>query len=150
MLDGIIIGKNWVKKGQILRLKIATNEGRLEVGNIIKKQLEQLGINVTLDSFNNEYYKKNINNNNYDILLTGIIVSIKPEITEYLNINTNDFSINSYETYKKMYEEFNKNPNLIGLYFNSIIIIYSKNLKGDFSGNWYNIFYNVDSWYKVK
>ena len=38
----------------------------------------------------------------------------------------------------------------ISLYFNSVFILSNKNLKGDVKGNWYNIYYNIDNWYKTK
>ena len=93
------------------------------------------------------YYHKNLQELDYDILLTGRTVSIKPEIQNFLS-----FSIEKKQTlkesYEYAYETFKKNPNFTGLYFNSIILVHSKNLKGNFSGNWYNIFYNIDTWYK--
>lgn len=85
---------------------------------------------------------------NYDILLTGSTVSIKPEIKEYLGLEEEPLVLQ--ETYKKIYEDYKKNPNFIGLYFDTIIILYSKNIKGNFMGNWYNIFYNIDTWYKIE
>ena len=36
------------------------------------------------------------------------------------------------------------------LYFDSIFVLSNISLKGDFSYNWYNIFYNIDNWYKIK
>ena len=32
---------------------------------------------------------------------------------------------------------------------NTLNYMFNNKLKGDFSGNWYNIFYNIDTWYKV-
>jgi hypothetical protein len=85
---------------------------------------------------------------NYEILLTGNTVSIKPTVQDYL-----DFEIeqkqNDEETFQGIYEKYNKKPNFMGLYFDSIILLYSKNLKGNFESNWYNIFYNIDTWYRV-
>ena len=77
------------------------------------------------------------------------MVSIKPNLQEYLNFNIEDFPTEE-ETYNQIYQKYNENPNFMGLYFNSIIILYSKNLKGNFEGNWYDILYNVDTWYKEK
>lgn len=77
------------------------------------------------------------------------MVSIKPNLQEYLDFNIEHFPTEE-ETYNQIYQKYNENPNFMGLYFNSIIILYSKNLKGNFEGNWYNIFYNVDTWYKEK
>lgn len=77
------------------------------------------------------------------------MVSIKPSVEEYLNFNIEKLATEE-ETYKKIYEKYNENPNFMGLYFNPIIILYSPNLKGNFNANWYNIFYNIDTWYKVQ
>lgn len=64
-----------------------------------------------------------------------------------------DFEIEQKETdegtYNNMYENYKQKPNFIGLYFNSTILLYSNKLKGNFEGNWYNIFYNIDTWYKI-
>lgn len=126
-----------------------TNKDRIEIANIIKENLETIGFEITIREINNNYYKNNLQKLNYDILLTGNVVSIKPNLQEYLNFNIEDFPTEE-ETYNQIYQKYNENPNFMGLYFNSIIILYSKNLKGNFEGNWYNFFYNVDTWYKEK
>ncbi|MGN1310814.1 MAG: hypothetical protein ACI4VP_03795 [Clostridia bacterium] len=126
-----------------------TNKDRIEIANIIKENLETIGFEITIREINNNYYKNNLQKLNYDILLTGNVVSIKPNLQEYLNFNIEDFPTEE-ETYNQIYQKYNENPNFMGLYFNSIIILYSKNLKGNFEGNWYDIFYNVDTWYKEK
>ena len=77
------------------------------------------------------------------------MVSLKPNVQEYLNFNIGKLSTEE-ETYARTYETYNENPNFMGLYFNPIIILYSPNLKGNFNANWYNVFYNIDTWYKVQ
>ena len=148
-MGGNIIGKYWAKNGQMLSVDIATNEARQEVAEIIKENLEILGIKVSIRRLSNNYYKENYNKINSDILITGNTVSIKPSIKDYLEFSMEE-QITKEETYNKIYEKFNQKPNFMGLYFNSINLLCSKKLKGNFIGNWYNIFYNIDTWYKVK
>ena len=149
MLDGNIIGENWKKNRKTLSLTITTNEDRLPVAEIIKQNLEEIGIKVTIRNLSNSYYKNNLEKLAYEILLTGNTVSIKPDIQDYLS-----FEIEQKQTEKEIYDgiytNYKSNPNFMGLYFDSIILLYSNNLKGNFEGNWYNIFYNVNTWYKIE
>lgn len=129
-------------------MEITANLDRIEVAKIIKENLENIGIQTSIRSLSNSYYKNNLEKLNYEILLTGNTVPIKPLVQEYLNFEIEQEETEE-ETYKNVYEKYNKNPNFIGLYFNSIILLYSSNLKGNIEGNWYNIFYNIDTWYKI-
>ena len=142
-------GEKWMKDGKDLNLEITTCEQRFSVAEIIKKNLEEVGIKVKIRKLSNSYYINNINRLNYEILLTGDTVSIKPSVLKYLNFEIEQRQ-DIEETYKGIYENYNKNPNFIGLYFDSILLLYSKQLKGNFECNWYNIFYNIDTWYKIK
>lgn len=132
-----------------MELQVTTNSDRIKVAEIIKENLEEIGIDVNIREIGNTYYENNLENLNFDILLTGNILSIKPQIQEYL-----DFEIERkptvQETYEEVYRNYIKNPNFMGLYFDSIILLYCNELKGNFEGNWYNIFYNIDTWYKVE
>ena len=139
---------SWRKNGKSLRLEITTNQDRLEVAEIIKQNLEEIGIKVSIRNLSNQYYKNNLQNLNYDILLTGNIVSIKPEVQNYLNFNIEQKPTKK-ETYENIYKNYKDNPNFMGLYFDSTILLYSSDLKGNFESNWFNIFYNIDSWYKI-
>ena len=148
MPDGNITGEYWKKNGEILNLEITTNTDRLLVAEIIKQNLESIGIKVTIREVSNTYYKNNLSNLNYEILLTVNTISIKPIFQNYLNFEI-EVKNSEEETYRNIYEEYIKDPNFMGLYFNSIVLLYSKDLKGNFECNWYNIFYNIDTWYKV-
>lgn len=141
-------GQGWRKNGKILNIEITTNQDRLEVAEIIKQNLEEIGIKVSIRNLSNSYYKNNLQKLNYDILLTGNTVSIKPNIQDYLDFKTEKKSTLK-ETYEVIYTNYISNPNFMGLYFDSIILLYSNNLKGNFECNWFNIFYNIDTWYKV-
>lgn len=129
-------------------MTITANEDRIQVAEIIKQNLEEIGIKVTIRNLSNSYYKNNFQRLNYEILLTGNTVSIKPSVQEYLNFEVEQKQT-AKETYQELYETYNQKPNFMGLYFDSVILLYSNQLKGNFECNWYNIFYNIDTWYKV-
>ena len=131
-----------------MNLTITTNQDRLEIAEIIKKNLEEIGIKVSIRKLSNSYYKNNLQRLSYEILLTGNTVSIKPNIQDYLNFEI-EKKPTLKETYKAIYTDYTNNPNFIGLYFDSIVLLYSNNLKGNFECNWFNIFYNLDTWYKL-
>ena len=74
------------------------------------------------------------------------IEQIKEQIDRIVKIENKEVIKQEYE---KIIENYYEEIPFISLYFNSYIILHNNKLKGDFSGNWYNVFYNVDSWYKV-
>lgn len=148
MLDGNITGETWKKNKQTLSIEITTNTDRTKVTEIVKQNLEEVGLKVTIRELSNSYYKNNLSTLKYQILLTGNTVSIKPVVQDYLNFEIEQKQTEE-ETYKGIYETYKQSPNFMGLYFDSIILLYSNNLKGNFEGNWYNIFYNIDTWYKI-
>lgn len=133
----------------MLTLIITVNEDRIGVAEIIKQNLEEIGIKVTIRKLSNLYYKNNIDRLNYEILLTGNRVSIKPNVKDYLDFEIEEKQTKK-DTYENIYEKYKQEPNFMGLYFDSIILLYSNQLKGNFDCNWYNIFYNIDTWYKIK
>ena len=45
-------------------------------------------------------------------------------------------------------EYYNKDVAFISLYYNTNTLIYTKNLKGEYTPNAYNIFYNIENWYR--
>lgn len=103
---------------------------------------------MSIRNLSNQYYKNNLQNLNYEILLTGNTVSIKPDIQNYLNFDIEQ-KPTLKETYEAIYINYTNNPDFMGLYFDSIILLYSNNLKGNFECNWFNLFYNINTWYKV-
>lgn len=68
-------------------------------------------------------------------------------LTEVKNINDEEILKNRYLELLNLYTS---NIPFISLYFNNVFILSNKELKGDMTHNWYNIFYNIDNWYKVE
>lgn len=157
-------------KNLTLRLLVnKENESRVKTAENIKEQLEKIGILINIISVNNNQFKNYVKNKNYDIILTGNYLSNNPNLNTYFgDSNLSNFdneemkkildeikNIDNQEdvlkkTYMRIEEIYQENIPFIGLYTNSIFVLSNKNLKGDLSGNWYNIYYNIDSWYKVE
>lgn len=149
----------WNKNGIELKLELITNsnnEKRLQVAEKIKEQLKEIGILVEIKKVSNFEYENALKNKNYELILTGNIVPISPNVNSYFENEKNVLELSNIENkevlknkYKELISENNEQNIIIGLYFNSTIIIYNSKINGNFSGNWYNIFYNIDTWYKT-
>lgn len=161
----------WKKGNKILEFNLIVNENnekRVECANKIKEQLDDFGIKINIVKVNDNRYNSYIKNKNYDIILTGNIVSNNPNLETYFGENNiSNFeneeiksilnevkNISNEDTLKEKYfrieEIYNEELPFICLYFNNINVLTNSNLKGDLSHNWYNLFYNIDNWYKVE
>ena len=130
---------------------LSTTTENKEVAKHIEKILEEKGLRVNV---------QNYNNTKADLILKKETVLIMPNISQYFKdeniknrldkiIRIEDSAILKQE-YANIINEYYEEMPFISLYFNSYIILHNKKIKGDFSGNWYNLFYNVDTWYKEK
>lgn len=162
----------WMKNGRSLRLRLLVNkenEKRVQIAENIKEQLSEIGIVIDIISVSNKQFNNYIKYKNYDIILTGNVISNNPSLETYFgdnnlsnfnkeesnNIineiksadNIEEFLKEKYTNIKEIYKE--EMP-FISLYFNNLYVLSNKKLKGDLQGNWYNIYYNIDNWYKVK
>ncbi len=145
------------------------NEKRVKTAENIKEQLKEIGIEIDIIAVKSYQYKNYIKNKNYDMVLTGSIISNNPNIETFFGnenlANFNNEEVNKIlneikrvddqeeilkEKYTKIEEIYKEELPFISLYSNSIFVLSNKNLKGDLSGNWYNIYYNIDNWYKIK
>lgn len=152
---------NNTSKNYNLTLSIdVANEEQRKIAEELKKQLIQTGITINIIENSEEVYSKKLENNNYEMIICQDTLSISPIIKQYINLKNNEIdklynSVKSIEDltvikeiYSKILEINEKEVNNIYLVFNSIIILHNSNIKGDFTGNWYNILYNIDTWYK--
>ena len=162
---------NWNQNGRTVKLRLLVNnenQKRLETVQSIKKQLKEFGILIDIISVNKDTYNSYIKHGNYDMIITGNIVSNNPNLETYFgDDNLSNFDnqeakkiINQIknienqeqllkEKYINLKEIYKEEIPFISLYFNRLFILSNKNLKGDLQGNWYNLFYNIDGWYKV-
>lgn len=160
----------WRKNGKKLEFNLVVNkdkEERIQCANKIKEQLNEIGIIINIVEVNNNRYNNYLKNKNYDMIMCGSIVSNNPNLETYFgegnlsnyynqeveNILNELKNISDEQTLIDRYSElaniYNNEMPFISLYFNNIFILSNKELKGDLSHNWYNLFYNIDNWYKV-
>lgn len=152
-----------------LRLNLvvnSSNSNRVQVAEMIKQQLEAIGIKVTIIQANDNQYNNYKTYKNYDMILCGTYIGTSPDLERYFaEGNLANFQNEEAKTivaelrnitdkellkekYKRLYEIYaNENP-YISLYHSYDITAYSKNLAGGISANWYNMFYNINSWLK--
>lgn len=152
-----------------LNFKLIVNSSdtsKLQVAELIKTQLEEVGIKITIIKANDNQYQNYLKNKNYDIILCSTYSSINPDLSIYFGENNlakytqeevttilNEIkNITDEELlkqkYARLYEIFMEDVPYIGLYNSYNIVAYSKELSGNMTGNWYNIFYNINTWVK--
>lgn len=129
------------------RINISTETETIEIAKLIKEQLKEKGIIVNVQNYANR---------NANLIIKKEKILIMPDIRQYFKNNEELDKIVKIEDknilkeeYKKIIDNYYNTMPFISLYFNSYIILHNKKIKGDFSGNWYNMFYNVDTWYKT-
>ena len=161
----------WRKNNNKLEFNLIVNqnnEKRILLANEIKEQLYKLGIIINIVKVNDNRYNNYIKNKNYDMILTGNIISNCPNLETYFGDNNlsnfnnqevktilNDVkNIDNEELIKEKYSRliqiYNEEMPFISLYSNSLFVLSNTTLKGDLSYNWYNLFYNIENWYKVE
>ena len=144
----------------------SSNNQRLQVAENIKNQLENIGIEINIKAVNDNQYQSYIDNKNYDILLTGTNISASPDLSLYYeednlsNYSNEEIkkslnfikSVNDKkmlkEYYKKIEQVYQEDIPYISLYRNREYLIYNSNLMGEIKPTWYNIFYNIENWYR--
>ena len=52
------------------------------------------------------------------------------------------------EKYKRLKEIYINDVPYISLYFSKNVAIYNTSLAGEVNPNWFNVFYNIENWYK--
>lgn len=167
------INNRWKKNidgnTKTLKLKIAVCEdstSRVSVAELIEKQLEDIGIDVTIIKVSNSQYNKYIDDKDYQILLTGVYTSYSPDLTYYFaqgnisNYNSDEMlelmqkakimkeSTQLKEIYQKIYNLYKEDVPFIGLYRDKNMAISSQSLIGSLEPNNYTTFYGMEEWYR--
>lgn len=159
--------ENYSTKTLSLKIVVqASNPTRVTVAEMIKTDLENIGIRVTIVKASDSQYQYYLQHKNYDAIITGTTVSASPNletyfgISNYANFNNEELTnlINEVrniskedllkEKYTRIRQIFNEQNPYIGLYSNYYAIASSWSLRGNVTANWYNIFIDIDKWYK--
>ena len=150
-----------------LRLVVnASNPTRVSTAWAIKEQLANVGIDISVIEANDEQYQSYLQNKNYDMIILGTHAPFSPnlntylgagnysnfyneEITNLLNEAKNISDPNVFvEKYNRIYEIFAADMPFMSLFFNRISVCYSQNLMGEITPNCFNVFYNIEKWYR--
>lgn len=141
----------------------ASNQARMSVAEMVKADLANIGINVTIIKANDKQYQNYLQNKNYDAIITGTTISANPSIDTY--VSTSNFineELNNLlaevrnitkedllkEKYTRIRQIFNEQKPFIGLYNSYYAVASSWTLRGSITANWYNIFQEINNWYK--
>ena len=147
-----------------LRLVVqATNQTRVTVAEMLKTNLEEIGIRVSIVKASDTQYQNYLQNKNYDIILTGTTESTSPNLeTYFVSSNYNNEELNTIlnevknitdenllkEKYTRIRQIFNEEQPFIGLYSSYYAVMSNLTLKGNIEANWYNVFIDINNWYK--
>ena len=143
-----------------------SNTIRVQAAELIKNQLEQVGIRINIVKVSDAQYQNYLKNKNYDMIITGTYTTLSPDVSNYFGDNNlSNFeneeakSIMSElasikdekilaEKYNRLIEIYQTEIPFICLYYNRNTIAYSTSLVGTINPNTYNIFYNIEDWYR--
>lgn len=164
---------NWqkVENYKTIRLNInltvdADNWAQSATADLIKANLENTGIHVTISKLSHERYKTALDNRTYGMIIAGTNSSLSPSLVTYFgtgnlanyqneeanNLLNELISITDEgkikENTNKLIEIYKNEVPYISLYFNKVNVIYSTSLVGEVKPNQYNIFYGIENWYR--
>lgn len=159
--------ENYSTKTLWLELVVDSNDKqRVKVADLIEKQLENVGINVSVYKVSNSSYKSYLKNKNYDMIITGVNNGYSPDLSYFLgegNIaNYENQEVSSIlsdlktitdqekikEKYNRLIEIYEDELPYICLYRNKSKVIYSIKLTGEFEPNNYSAYYHIEKWYR--
>ena len=144
----------------------ASNQTRVTVAEMIKADLEAIGMRVTIVRANDNQYQYYLKNKNYDAIITGVTSSLSPNLETYFGTsnyaNFSNEELNKLmnevknitkedllkEKYNRIREIFNEQQPYIGLYSSYYSVSTSWALRGNATPNWYNIFIDINNWHK--
>lgn len=164
---------SWQKNvdGKMQRLNFnlsvdSSNESRVRVVEALREQFANFGVHLNIQYLSRDGYVNAINNRNFDIILSGVTMGFSPSVDTFFadgnlanyyneeirNIleetkNTNDENV-LYEKYSRIYDIYEAEAPYIGLYRNTESIILNQGLVGNIVPNTFNIFYNIEKWYR--
>ncbi len=163
----------WEYNGSDINLSLAVindteDPVRLETAELIKKDLEQLGISVTVNALSEEDLKKTASTGNYDMILSGYYLSevpimkfaFSPDGSGNLSFYSSDRmngalqnidSANSFTLLKKAMSEFQNTlasdlPQL-GLFFEMNTFLYRDGLHVENIRRETNVYESINNWY---
>jgi len=162
----------WQKKEGYTTLKLSititvdeTNWGRMQVVEAIKAQLEEIGIQVTIQKVSNEKYQQILQERNYQVMITGIQNGISPDVSYFFGEGNvanyqNETALNGIidarkiiadaEALKPIYQSlgelYNREIPFLGLYRNKQLLITGQSISGEMEPTFYTSYYHFETW----
>ncbi len=179
----ILFDNNWrlenglytkIKDGisQSIEFTLLINSGnlkRMSVAQIIKDQLRDIGMDVTILALDNQNYYDALLNGKYDVALAGVTLPFHPELKRlyssremvinvagYSEVLTDNllaiyYSINDLREQVDILEKINfqikEDVPYLGLYFYENALVYQRNLRGNFSPRAWDEINDITSWF---
>lgn len=161
--------KNLNNRNQRLSFNLvvkSTNASNVSAAEIIKSQLDNQGIRINIIKASDTQYNSYLQNKNYDMILCTTNLSVAPDLTTFFGENNlanyyNEETIrilqelNSItdekllkEKYSRLEEIYKNDIPYVSLYTGKTTILFNNELTGDINSNWYNLYYNIKTWYK--
>ena len=165
--------KRWTNTVNYRYLKIELNlvvdktqNSMVKIANNIKEQLNSVGIIINVKDVTKEQYNRYLTNKNYDMILINNNYGYSPSLQKILGDNNianyNNEEIKNIlnevkyitdedmlkQKYSRITQIYNDEVPYISLFYNANTLIYSNSLKGDIKPNSYNLFYNIETWYR--
>ena len=165
--------KRWKKVVEQRYLKIEldllvnkSDNNMIKVANVIKEQLSKVGIIINIKDLDKEKYNNYLENKKYEIVLINSNYGYSPSMQKFFGDNNisnyyneeiknilNEIGYITDENelklkYSRLIEIYNDEVPYISLFFNTNTMIYSNSLKGTITPNSYNLFYNIQTWYR--
>lgn len=163
----------WSKNidGQFQKLEFSiivnSNNGlRISAAENLVEQYGNFGIPVTITQVNPNKYVEILNNKSYDVMMAGLECGYSPnvetffgennlanytnnEVNEILSEVSNTTDENKIkEKYKRLYEIYLEEAPYFGLFRETDYIIYNQGLVGSLKPNVFNVFQNIEKWYR--
>lgn len=172
--DGWVYKENkWSKNinGKIFNLKFdlivnSADSAKIVAANNISSQLANIGIIVKVKEVSTDSYFNYLNNKNYEAILTGVQTSFTPDLETFFGEN-NIANYNNEEIknilkaakntgeqdeiknqYQKLYDIYIEEVPYVGLYRETDCVIYNQGLVSNLNPNSFNIFNNIEKWYR--
>ena len=158
----------WNKNGTKLRITILVNEGNAEqikACEIIKDNLNDINISVTIKKVGFANFQKSLQNGNFELAIASVDIKNEYTILELLEenglLNYSKYKsekisetlkrINgdySEKNYKYLEEILKDEVPYIGLYFRNNTLLTNKSVKGSIEPYWFNFYKDITTWCK--
>ncbi|MGN1299651.1 MAG: ABC transporter substrate-binding protein [Candidatus Scatovivens sp.] len=161
--------KNINEKNTSLSFNLTVNSAdslKSLVAENIAIQLSNIGIDININKVSSENYLNYLSNKNYDAMIVGIQSSFTPDletffgdnnIANYNNEEIKNILVAAKNTgnqddvrkqYERLYDIYLEDVPYIGLYRQLNYVIYNQSLVCNLNPNSYNIFNNIEKWYR--